>query len=204
MRKNLLFAAACCLLIMVAGCSMPLTRDTAATTLLSWQERQNYLQQLRAWSVNGRIAMRTPKDAWSASLKWQQQGGNYDIELFGPLGGKALSVSGGSDYVVLTTDEGDTFSQQNASMLIYEQTGWQVPVESLNYWARAMPVPGEVAQLEHDEQGRLSRIQQAGWDIRFQDYQVVNQLVMPRKLRLESRHFTVKLVFRNWQLDKRG
>ena len=185
---------------------MPLTRtdSSAKPSVLSWPDRQAYLQQLHEWSVRGRIAMRTSSDAWSASLKWQQRDTDYDIQLFGPLGGKALSVTGGKDYVVLTTDEGETFSERGAGVLIYEQTGWHVPVEYLHYWVRAMRIPGQEAQEEHDEEGRLSRLQQAGWDIQFQDYQQVNQLVMPRKIRLVNQHFTAKLVFREWQLGQRS
>ena len=206
MRTIRLYGVLCCLLFVLTACSMPVTRtDSAAkTSLLNWNERLAYLQQTDEWGVSGRIAMRTPEDAWSASLKWQQRDTDFDIQLFGPLGGKALSVTGGKDYVVLTTDEGETFSEQNAAALIYRQTGWHVPVDSLHYWARAMQIPGQDALVEHDKNGRLTRLQQAGWDIHYQDYQVVDQLEMPRKLRLENKNFTVKLIFRGWQLGQRS
>ena len=169
-----------------------------------WEQRQSFLADINAWAVNGRIAMRTAEDAWSASLKWQQHNADYDLELYGPLGRKLMSVTGSDDYVILTTDEGETFSESSASSLIYRQTGWQVPVEHLRYWARAMTVPGILANSQYDDLGRLSQLKQSDWDITYQDYQVLGQLEMPRKILLLHREFSVKLIMRDWELEQKS
>jgi len=191
-------ALAVLLLLLPTACSLPVQRP--AEGLMDWAQRQSYLTQIDTWTVDGRIAMQSQDDAWSASLKWQQQNTDYDLKLFGPLGRKALSVIGGEDYVILITDEGETFSESSATSLIYRQTGWQVPVENLRYWARAMAVPGQAEISQYDEQGRLQELSQSGWVIHYESYQEAGQLEMPRKMRLEHEHFTVKLILRDWQL----
>ncbi|HEY5733123.1 MAG TPA: lipoprotein insertase outer membrane protein LolB [Gammaproteobacteria bacterium] len=198
MNISLTRALAALLLLLPAACSLPVQQP--AEGLMDWAQRQSYLSQIDTWRVDGRIAMQSQDDAWSASLKWQQRNTDYDLKLFGPLGRKALSVIGGADYVILTTDEGETFSESSATSLIYRQTGWQVPVENLRYWARAMAVPGQAEISQHDEQGRLQELSQSGWVIHYESYQQAGQLQMPRKMRLEHEHFTVKLILRDWQL----
>jgi len=195
-------------LIMLSGltaCSQPMQRPAAdsTATVLDWQQRQDHLSEMQQWDVSGRIAMQTTDDAWSASMKWQQTGDDYDVRLFGPLGGEALSIKGRQDHVLLTNDDGETFSAADAATLIYRQTGWQVPVDGLRYWVRALAAPQAAAERFFDPAGRLSELHQSGWIVYYKDYRVVNNLEMPRKLRLVNQHFTVKLILRDWQLKPR-
>jgi outer membrane lipoprotein LolB len=148
--------------------------------------------------------MQTEDDAWSASLKWRQNTADYDLVLYGPLGRRVMSVTGGQGHVILTTDEGETFTDSSASALIYRQTGWQVPVENLHYWTRALEVPGQAAARSYDSAGRLSELSQSDWVVYYEDYQVVGQLEMPKKLRLVHQQLTVKLILRDWQLERRN
>lgn len=190
-------------MLIPAACSVPLTQPDAElrSGLLSWDQRQSRLRNIHTWAVDGRIAMQTADDAWSASMKWQQNNADYDLKLYGPLGRNLMSVIGGDDYVILTTNDGETFSESSASSLIYRQTGWQVPVEYLRYWARAMAVPDIPANHRHDNLGRLLQLNQSGWEITYQGYEAVGELEMPRKIRLEHKQFSVKLIMRDWQLE---
>ena len=122
-------------LIGLNACSLTGVRSPAdaAVKMLDWQQRQVYLSKSRHWDVSGRIAMQTTDDAWSASMRWQQTDNDYDIQLFGPLGGNVLSITGGENYVFLTTDKGETFSERSATRLIHRQTCWEIPVDGLRY-----------------------------------------------------------------------
>ena len=178
-----------------------LRTDTQSDTRLrDWPLRLEKLNAIHRWDVSGRIAMQTTDDAWSASISWKQTGEDYDIRLFGPLGGKALSIKGGDNYVFLTTDKGETFSEASATTLIYRQTGWQVPVDGLRYWARALAMPEVSSKQVFDQAGRLSELRQSDWTIYYQSYHVFNNLEMPRKIRMENEHFKVKLILRDWEL----
>ncbi|MCW8964708.1 MAG: lipoprotein insertase outer membrane protein LolB [Gammaproteobacteria bacterium] len=189
----------------LSACSRPgLRPDVQSTvTVLDWQQRQIRLNDIHQWDVSGRIAMQTTDDAWSASMEWQQSGDNYDIRLFGPLGGEALSIKGQQDFVELTNDDGEIFTAASAAELIYRQTGWRVPVDGLRYWVRALAAPQIPAEHFFNQGGRLSELRQLDWIVYYQDYQQVNNLEMPRKIRLEHGHFTVKLILRDWQLERR-
>jgi len=190
-------------LLGLSGCTQVSLKSDARSdlTVRDWPERQAQLNAIKHWDVSGRIAMQTTDDAWSASMNWKQIDQDYDIRLYGPLGGKALSIKGGENYVFLTTDKGETFTEANAASLIYRQTGWHVPVDGLRYWARALTVPELPAKQVFDSVGRLAELRQSDWTIYFQDYRMIDSLEMPRKIRMENKHFTVKLILRDWQLS---
>jgi outer membrane lipoprotein LolB len=202
MKKLLARALVLVQMLMIAACSLPVTQpDEQRARLLGWDQRQSYLDAVHAWMVDGRIAMQTEDDAWSASLKWRENASDYGLVLYGPLGRKELSVIGGPNHVTLTTNEGDAFTDSSASSLIFHQTGWHVPVENLRYWARALAAPGQVDGRRYDSLGRLSELSQSGWVVYYQDYQIVGRLEMPRKIRLVHKQITVKMILRDWQLQ---
>lgn len=198
-------AAAAIMLSILNACSLsPAIQADRTMSPADWQQRQQLIQTMQAWFVIGRIAMQSPDDAWSASMDWKQAGNNYDINLYGPLGGRVISIEGRPDQVILTNDDGETYTELNASQLIYRHTGWQIPVEGLRHWARAIAAPGDVAEHYFDESGRLSELRQSDWVIRYQDYQQVNGLMMPRKLRLTNKYLTVKMIIRDWRFQLPG
>ena len=184
-------------LLELSGCA---TFTQVSTPTLDWETRQKVLSSLSDWHVRGRVAMQTADDAWSASIDWNQAEGSYVIRLSGPLGGNVMTVHGGPGYAVMETAEGEKFIETNAGRLIEAQTGWQIPVEGLQYWALALVEPGFPAVQIFDDQGRLSEVRQSGWVIHYQTYQIKGNIEMPRKIQLNNDHFKVKLVIKEWQL----
>lgn len=184
-------------MLVLSGCA---AFTQVATPTLDWEARRSVLSALSGWHASGRVAMQTADDAWSASIDWNQAEGSYVIRLSGPLGGNMMTINGGPGYVVMETAEGEKFIETNVDRLIEAQTGWQIPVEGLKYWALALVDPGIPADRIFDDQGRLSQIRQSGWVIHYQAYQIKGNIEMPRKIQLDNDHFKVKLVIKDWQL----
>ncbi len=165
---------------------------------LSWKERQQTLQELRHWKLQGAIAVRTPADGGSANLNWQQNGQTYSLSLFGPLGANAVQIYGKPGLVTLQTPEGKTFSAPDAEQLLYRQLGWKLPVSNLYYWARGLPVPSLPAQKEFDQYHRLTRLTQQNWQLWFKQYAVFNHAELPTKIVLQHPQLNIKIVIYQW------
>ena len=174
--------------------------DTVSQPPLAWAERQQYLAGLESWKMSGRVAVQTKEDSWSATIRWNQMPARYAINLSGPLGGNAMTIQGGPGYVVMQTSDGEKYSETNPDRLIEAQTGWQIPVAGLRYWAMGLVAPQSPAAQAFDAQGRVSELRQSGWTIQYQRYQRKNQTEMPDKIQLENERFKVKLVVKDWQL----
>lgn len=186
------------LALLLGACSQTPSRpqpDTAPA--LNWQLRQQQLVQLSHWQLSGRLAVQSDHEAWYMSLEWQQRDTKYSLNIIAPLGQGAMQLHGDAVQVELLTDEGESLTSSDPELLLYQQFGWKVPVKALRYWVLGLPAPGENLQ-SLDEYGRLSQLQQAGWEIEFIDYQPQLGIELPRKVFIRNHQASVKLVISSW------
>ena len=75
----------------------------------------------------------------------------------------------------------------NLEALMREEFGWKMPVEALAYWVRGVPVPQHSHEtLELDADGRLSFLDQRGWQLEIASYRDQDGLQLPARLSLRS------------------
>lgn len=168
----------------------------------AWQAHQQALAGLERWAFEGRVAVKdTQQESWSASLRWRQRGDGFDIRLAGPFGQGAAQLSGKPGYAVIETSEHAALSASSAEALMQEQLGWAVPVQGFRHWLIGLPAPGVVGRHALDGAGRLSELEQDGWQIHYDRYQEVDGLVLPRKMTLENARLRVRLVIDDWAVS---
>jgi outer membrane lipoprotein LolB len=167
----------------------------------SWGNRVQTLSNLQEWDLNALIAIRanTTRQAGSANLKWKQSQQRYDILLFGPLGAGAMKLAGTPGQVSLETADGKQFSAATPEALLRQQSGWNLPVSSLLYWIRGLPVPKLPAQKSFDAEHRLRQLSQQGWTIEYLRYQSIGKIDLPDKILLGNAEVNVKIIIKNWQ-----
>jgi len=176
--------------LLLAGCATtPVPRSSESAAGLS------------AWQLNGRVSLTRGEEGWHASLHWQQQADRFFLKISGPLGQGGFQLSGDSRGVVLVDADGQTFAARDADALLQQVTGWQLPVTGLRYWIRGLPVPGAAAaQVRQDDAGRLSHLDQSGWAVNYDRYQIVNSISLPGKLKLVHDDISVRIVVDKWEL----
>lgn len=187
------------LALLLSACSTtPITPVADNTREQLWQLRQQQLQQLTHWQLSGRLAVQQAHEAWHMSLEWKQLGEGYTLNIIAPLGQGSMRLEGDPEQVTMSTDEGESFVSDDPELLLYQQLGWKVPISALRYWVLGLAAPG-AQQHSLDEQGRLTRLQQAGWEIAFIDYRPQHGTELPRKVFVENHRAKVKLVVSRWQ-----
>ena len=152
------------------------------------------------WQLNGRIALTHGDQGWHASLLWQQRADGYQVKVSGPLGQGGFQLAGDEHGVVLVDAEGNASFARDGDALLLQATGWQLPVTGMRYWVRGLPVPETEATRVYDESGRLSHLEQSGWSIDYQGYQLVKGAAVPAKMQLAREDIDVRLVINQWQL----
>lgn len=192
------------IVLMLSACATrPVVSDQERAQ--AWKLRQQALAGLEDWSFSGRLAVKDKiEDSWSASLRWQQSGGSYDIRLSGAFGQGAARLFGHQGYAVIETADHAALTASSAELLMEEQLGWSVPVQGLKYWLVGLPEPSLITRHVLDESGRLSELDQAGWQIRYSSYQRVNGVELPRLLELENTRLRARLVIDRWQMEKKA
>jgi outer membrane lipoprotein LolB len=176
--------------LLLAGCAttpVPTSSQSAAA--------------LDAWQLNGRVSLTRGEEGWHAGLFWQTQADTYYLRISGPLGQGGFQLNGDARGVVLVDADGQTFAARDADALLAQVTGWQLPVTGLRYWIRGLPEPvAGQAQETRDEAGRLNRLEQSGWTIEYQKYQLVGDILLPAKLQLIHADISVRIVIDQWEL----
>lgn len=194
-----------CTALILSACELtPLQPPQTLDAEQSWRTRQQTLSALSAWGLSGRIAIQTPAEGWHASLSWEQRGETYSIQLSSPLGQGALQLNGDSSQVTLRTANAED-TAQDPEALLERQLGWRIPVSGLRYWVLGLPDPGvPLERKQLDESGRLTRIQQSGWDVEFRHYTSTGSVDLPDKLFLNNAstepHLEVRLAVERWDL----
>lgn len=182
----------------VCGLFLILLLSACAATPLLKSSRS--AAEFSHWQLHGRIALTHGDQGWHASLLWLQQADVYQLKISGPLGQGGFQLAGDEAGVVLVDAEGHTSYAHDGDALLLQATGWQLPVVGLRYWVRGLPVPDAEATRVYDESGHLSRLEQSGWIINYQRYQLVDGAAMPSKLQLARDDISVRLVISQWQL----
>jgi len=189
--------------LLAACAAVPPQRPTAESERL-WSLRVASLSGLRDWGFSGRVAVQADEEGWHANLQWRQRPDRYDIRILAPLGQGAAWLHGDARGVRLrTAGNGDHYAA-DPETLLREQLGWQVPVSGLRYWVVGLPDAGAAAVKVLDADGRLVRLRQAGWDIEFQRYRVVDGMQLPDRIALSNARLKVRVLIDQWQLHDGG
>lgn len=194
------------LMLLVGGCATPDVRPVPVDPQAAWEQRLQTLGNLNQWDLQARIAVRAGDDGGQANLHWNHRDDDNDMRLVGAWGKGLLRLNFNPDSAELTDDLGQTRSGADAGELLYEATGWIIPVSSLNAWMAGRPL-GTEAITRIDKYGRLAHITESGWEIEYQEYRQFDGWELPRKLKLSQMHSTngeqrvsVRLVVNSWQV----
>lgn len=203
------------LLVAVAtGCSTISDRPASQDPTATWQARQSQLIALKSWRVQGRLSARTPDDGWQASVRWVRDNDRHDIDLWGPLGRGHVRLVQDRYGAVLRDAQDNTYWAEDGQRLLFDTTGWWLPLDGLNYWVLGVPMPQTPNEHDLDQWGRLTKLTQLGWDIEFLQYQRQGTYEFPRKLfirrQLDSAHtvnqgtnnrtLEVRMVIERWTM----
>lgn len=172
------------LVLLTAGCVAPPVLPPLENPQQAWQVRQAQLLPLTTWNLTGRVALRSGKEGGQASLRWQHDPAGQTIDLRGPLGRGLVRLQQDEHGVRLQDSAQQVYTADNAEDLLFNTTGWHIPLEGLNYWIRGVPVPGVPLRQELDGQGRLAVLWQSGWEVRYLSYTRFGEHDLPSHLTL--------------------
>lgn len=205
----------CMLLINVwlLGCASSQLKE-AVTEKIDWQQQQQTLQQIKQWSINGRIAVQTASDGGQADYHWQQLNTtDYTIRLQAPLGAGTTWINGNAQGVSLQTSSGDALFDTDVDELMLQLNGWPLPVSGLRYWVLGLPSSATAYSVSEWKPNGLPGVMlQDGWRIEFRKHKKVSGVLVPHKLfirRADTENgedennegeVDVRLIIRQWSI----
>lgn len=191
------------LVTLLAGCAeVPLLQHTEKADTKTWNLRQEALNKLDNWSLQGRLVIISGDEGWSAALHWVQNEGNYTMRFIAPLGQGTYQLHGDQKLVSFLTAKNELFQADNPEQLLQNNLGWSVPVHGLKYWIKGVPEPGIKSEnLLIDDQGRMTELQQSGWHINISRYSDFDGTELPSKLFMKNDQLQLRLVIQDWKTN---
>ncbi len=171
------------------------------------------------FTVLGKASLSDGKRHTQISLRWQQRGEHYVINLYGPLGHGAVRLSNAASHssapaakptkhskarrsaIVYQDMKGEVRSYGSAEQLLEKECGWRLPIAGLEWWLRGLPKPHEAAIIVRDKAGLITQIEQDGWSIEYLSYQSIAGKTYPHKVCLSFDKLRLKFVLRDWHID---
>ena len=166
-----------------------------------WLEHQLTASAIQSWNIKGRVAVKNSKQSGTITLFWNQFLANYELRFIAPLGQGTYILSGTPSSVIMKTPKESIIEADNAEQLLRDILDWDVHLNGLRYWVRGLPEPEvEFSALLLDDKGRLTNIDQSGFNIKISRYAVVNNVSLPEKLAIESENIRLKVVIQSWEI----
>ncbi|UTF61322.1 lipoprotein insertase outer membrane protein LolB [Gilvimarinus sp. DA14] len=175
---------------------------------LNLSANQQALRALEKWQLQGKLGVRLPDDNGSARLSWQQHNDSFFISLSGPLGQGRVEINGEPGRVVLRDGEHAPISAESPEALIFQATGWDLPVSALRYWVLGLPVADtEVTQLSYRDDQLPERFSQLGWQLHFKRYYQQQGLWLPSLLSATTQtpggeNIRLTVAINQWELQR--
>jgi outer membrane lipoprotein LolB len=190
------------MLLTLVGCA---TRPQGPVGPVDLPEQLAQLEAIKVWQVKGKMAIRHPQQSASATLVWNVDEPNFHFRLTNFLGITLADLQVNDNGATLATDD-QTFTDNDANRLIYQATGWDIPLRELLNWIKGLPQASDTYTLT--PQGLLqtlhpSCIQCNNWTISYGNYQKVAEFWLPFSITLNNttdpNHF-IKIRISAWNL----
>ena len=194
--------ACLCICFCLTSCYLfaPTVPGTATGTYNPELAKAKKPLSLNQWTINGRMALTTPKQNHTASVYWRQRGKQFNMQFIAPLGVGAVRLFGSSNRVTFINANGQRFSAGSGETLLRQQMGWRIPVSNLYYWIRGVPSPGYATEKKYDKNGDLARLEQQGWRIRYLNYAKFGAYALPTRIFLTYGNLKLRIIITRWQV----
>ncbi|NIP19212.1 MAG: outer membrane lipoprotein LolB [Xanthomonadales bacterium] len=187
-----------CAVTFLAACAAPQQRveDPQAVYL----ERGVQVRALTDWNLSGRLSMDDGDEGGSGRLQWRTSPDVTQLDFRGALGRGAWRLTVGPEESVLERGDGSLARARRVEELVLAETGWNIPVRSLQWWVLGIAAPGPHEAMDFDDGGLLRRLVQDGWTIDYGRYQDVEGIDLPGRLEAVNGPYRVKLAVGRWSL----
>ncbi len=164
---------------------------------------QNQREKIQSWNLNGRLSLVSKKESGMLTFYWSQNHERYLMRFIAPLGqGTYMLGNNGVNGVYFLTAKNKMLHAKDAETLLMQSVGWHIPVSSFRYWVRGLQEPGvDVINQRFDKEGRITKMQQAGWNIMIKRYMDVGGIYLPAKIFIHNDHFKLKLIIQAWDIN---
>lgn len=189
-------AAATLMLCLLAACAPITPRPMTAGIEAVQSAREAELSRHPDWSFTGRLAISQGSNGGSARVQWHQNGADFDIRLSAPITGQSWRLRRTAGEATLDGMAGGPRQGNDAEALLFDATGWRIPLAAMTAWVRGARAAGK-ADLSFDAQGLPAAMTQDGWAVEYRGW-FSQSPALPAKVFARKADASVRLVVESW------
>ena len=187
----------------VVSCTAVQTKMTSISPKNTFEQDmiKPQLLKLNSWKIKGVLGIIYNNKAESANYIYTQDGDEFSIKLYGPLGIGSVQIKGDSNQVTLENSKGQKIQAKDVKSLMIEQLGWYVPVDGLKYWIKGVAIPSIKYKSKLNHNNLVEMLEQNGWNISYKSYKFVDsKYPLPSRIRMSRDNLIIKIVIKSWQI----
>jgi outer membrane lipoprotein LolB len=147
------------------------------------------------------MAIAAGNDGGSGSFDWAQDGSTSRLDLRGPLGAGAVRLVLTPQAFSLADGSGRVLDAEAARADLQVRIGADLPWDHLRYWLLGVPAPGVEARVLDQDVAPWRLIEQAGWRLAYESFDVMGGMSLPKRLTAERGAVRVRVIVDKWWLD---
>lgn len=151
--------------------------------------------QVKSWSFKGKMAINTPSQSNSGSLKWHVNDTTTSAQLKALL--SSWEITENLDITTLKSSQNGVSESADAQSLISNELGWDFPWNSLSYWLRGYREHQSITKHTDLPVSFLDN----DWTITFQKWMATPLGMLPKKIKASKGQYSVKLIIYNWYIQ---
>lgn len=144
------------------------------------------------------MAIAAGTDGGSGSFDWVQDGATSRLDLRGPLGAGAVRLVVTPGTLSLADGSGRVLDADAARADLQARLGAELPWDHLRFWLLGVPAPGVEATVLDQDAAPWRLIEQAGWRLAYDSFDVVGGLNLPKRLTAERGAVRVRVLVDTW------
>ncbi|XQW86147.1 lipoprotein insertase outer membrane protein LolB [Thalassotalea piscium] len=192
------------MVLLISSCSStPDNNNASLGTNYTLKNRTSFLTTINNWQVKGKIAFIEGKEKKSASLFWQNHPRNQSeqLKLTTYLGINVLDVNLNNGIYTVNVDK-KTYKDTDIDYILYSLSGFHLPSKALKSWIKAIPFTKD-DKIQYDSETQLpvsitSHYANTTWKIRYNEYDNVNTVPLPKRLTIKQNNLTIKIIINQW------
>lgn len=156
------------------------------------------------FDILGRVLVSYDGRAFSSGFRWRHDEYSDEIWLMTPVGQTLAHIAAEPGSATLTGADQMTYQASSVESLTRRALGWSLPLAQLQHWIGGNAVPGvESGVAARDTAGRLTSLDQHGWQIRYVR-DAANPVQRTRRLDLAQGTQQIRMIIDEWRGDSRS
>ncbi|WP_318462008.1 lipoprotein insertase outer membrane protein LolB [Photobacterium leiognathi] len=182
---------------LLSGCA----QTPQDTQKVDWKTHQTQLKSLTDYQAKGVFGFYSPEQRIQLTFNWKNHNDEYQLILI-KMFKTVLNLNSKPNNVTLVDPDGKTYHGTDATQLVKEITGLQLPLSQMRDWLIGLPTGADTYQLNNNDQvAYLAKdINGQVWEMHYNTYNDQTP-ALPTQMILSQGELQVRIKISQWSAN---